>query len=47
MILFSTFTCLVVFSCNSLRDFCVSSLRSSTHLPAFSYMSLRELLCPS
>ena len=25
MILFNSFTCLAVFSCNSLRDFCVSS----------------------
>jgi hypothetical protein len=32
MVLFNVFTCLVVFSCNSLRDFCVSSLRASTHL---------------
>jgi len=30
MFLFNSFTCLVVFSCNSLRDFCVSSLRAST-----------------
>ena len=33
MFLFNSFTCLVVFSCNSLRDFCVSSLRISTCLP--------------
>jgi hypothetical protein len=43
MVLFSSFTCLVVFFCNSLRDFCVFSLRSSTCLPVFSYISLREL----
>jgi hypothetical protein len=28
MVLFTFFTCLIVFSCNSSRDFCVSSLRS-------------------
>ena len=33
MVLFNSITCLVVFSCNSLRDFCVSSLRTSTCLP--------------
>jgi hypothetical protein len=36
IVLFSSLTCLVVFSCNSLRDFCASSLRSSTCLPPFS-----------
>jgi hypothetical protein len=41
--LFSSFTCLAVFSCNSLWDFCVSSLRSSTYLPLFSCISLRDL----
>jgi hypothetical protein len=30
MVLFNSFTCLDVFYCNSLRDFCVSSLRTST-----------------
>jgi len=30
MVLFNSFTCLVIFSCNSLRDFCVSSLKAST-----------------
>ena len=30
MVLFNSFTCLFVFSCNSLRDFCVSSLRASS-----------------
>ena len=43
MVLFSSFTCLVLISCNYLRDFCVSSLRSSTCLPVFSCVSLREL----
>jgi hypothetical protein len=36
MILFNSFTCLVVFSCNSLRDFYVSSLKASTCSPEFS-----------
>jgi hypothetical protein len=43
MILFIFFACLVMFSCNSLRDFCVSSLRASSCLPVFSCISLREL----
>jgi hypothetical protein len=43
MALFISFPCWIVFSCNSLRDFCVSSLRASSFLPVFSYMSLREL----
>jgi hypothetical protein len=43
MVLFNSFTCLVVFSYNSLRDFCVSSLRASSCLPVFSNISLREL----
>jgi len=43
MVLFNSFTCLVVFSCNSLRDFCVSSLRASTYLLVLSCISLREL----
>jgi hypothetical protein len=34
--LFNSFPCVVVFSCNSLRDFCVCSLRASTCLPVFS-----------
>jgi hypothetical protein len=42
MVLFISFTCLVVFSCNSLRDFCVSSLRFSNYLPVFC-ISLMEL----
>lgn len=44
MVLFNSFTCLVVFSCNSLREFYVSSLRASTCIPVFSCISLRELL---
>jgi hypothetical protein len=36
MVVFNSFTCLIVFSCNSLRDFCVSSLRTSTCLAVFS-----------
>jgi hypothetical protein len=43
MALLNSFVCLVVFSCNSLREFCVSSLRASSCLPEFSYISLREL----
>jgi hypothetical protein len=46
MVLFISFACLIVFSCNSLRDVCVSSLRACSSLPVFSYISLREL-CPS
>jgi hypothetical protein len=42
MTLFISFTCLIVFSCNSLRDFCVYSLKASICLPMF-YISLREL----
>jgi hypothetical protein len=47
MVLFNSFTCLVVFSCNSLRYLHVSSIRASTCLHAFSYISLRHYLCPS
>jgi hypothetical protein len=36
MVLFLSFACLNVFSCNSLRYFCVSSLRASSCLPVFS-----------
>ena len=43
MVLFNYFTCLLVFYCNSLRDFCFSSLRASSCLPVFSCISLREL----
>jgi hypothetical protein len=43
VVLFNSYTCLVVFSCISLRDLCVSSLRVSTCLPVFSCISLKEL----
>jgi hypothetical protein len=36
MVLFNSFTCLFVFFSNSLRDFCVSSLKASTCLSVFS-----------
>ena len=42
IILFNSFSCLVVFSCSSSSDFCTSSLRASTCLPVFSGI-LREL----
>jgi hypothetical protein len=41
--LFIYLTCLIVFYCNFLRDFCVSSLRVSTCLLVFSCICLREL----
>jgi hypothetical protein len=44
MVLFNSFTCLVVLSCNSLRDFCVSSLSDSSCLPVFACIYLRELV---
>ena len=40
MVWFNSFTCLVAFSCNSLRDFCVSSLRASNCLPVCSVFLL-------
>jgi hypothetical protein len=40
---FNFFICLVVFSYNSLRDFCFSSLRASTCLLVFSFISIMEL----
>jgi hypothetical protein len=47
MALSISFTCLVVFSCNYLRDFCVSSL---TLVPVYfcspSCISMRELFMP-
>jgi hypothetical protein len=43
IVLSSSFTCLVMFSYNSLRDFCVSSLRAASCLTVFSCISLREL----
>jgi hypothetical protein len=39
MVLLKSFICLVVFSCYSLRNFCVSSLRASSCLPLFSCIS--------
>ena len=44
MILFISFDYLIVLSCNSLRDFCVSSLRASTYFPVFTCISLQELV---
>ena len=47
LVLFNSFTCLFVcVFCNSLRDFCVSSLRISTWLAVFSCISLSELWMP-
>jgi hypothetical protein len=43
MVLFISFAHLIVFSCNPLRDFCVSSLMAYSFLPVFSCISLREL----
>ena len=44
---FCSFTSPVwLFSCNSLRDVCVSSLRASSYLSVFSCISLRELFMP-
>ena len=42
MFFFRSSTCLFLFSCNSLRDYCVSSLRASTGWPMFSCISLRD-----
>jgi hypothetical protein len=39
MVLFNSITCLVVFSYNSLKHFCVSSLKVSSCLPVFSCIS--------
>ena len=44
MVLFNSVTCLILFSCNSLRDFYVSFLRAFSCLPGFSCISLRGLL---
>ena len=41
IVFFNFITCLVVFSCNYLRHFCVSSLRTSTCLAVFSFNYLR------
>jgi hypothetical protein len=43
MVLFNSVTCLILFSCNSLRDFYVSSLRAFSCLPGFSCIFKREL----
>jgi hypothetical protein len=43
IVLFISFACLILFFCNSFRDFCVSFLRASTYLPVFFCISLREL----
>jgi hypothetical protein len=47
MVLFNSITCLVVFSCNSLRDFCVSSLKSSTCFTVFSCNSFIDFCASS
>jgi hypothetical protein len=47
MVLFISFACLIVFSCNSLRDLCVSSLRAPSCLPVFSCIFKGSYLCPS
>jgi hypothetical protein len=44
--LFNSFTCLILFSCISLRDLHVSSLRASICLSVFPYISLRSYSCP-
>jgi hypothetical protein len=41
---FIFFTCLIVFSCNHLRDFCVSSLRASRCLPVFSCVFFKGVI---
>jgi hypothetical protein len=43
MVLFLSFAYLIVFSSMSLREFCVSSFRTSSCLPVFSCISLRAL----
>jgi len=47
MVLFNSLTCLIVFSYNYLRDFCVSSLSVSTCLPVVFCISLRKLCISS
>jgi hypothetical protein len=47
MVLFISFTCLILFPYKFLRDFCVSSLRASSCLPVFSSISLRMLFMSS
>lgn len=41
---FNSFTHFFMFSCNSLRDFCVSSLRTSTCLPVLFCMFLKGVI---
>jgi hypothetical protein len=43
--LFNSISCLLVFSCNFLRDFCVSFLRISTCLAVFACSSLKTSTC--
>jgi hypothetical protein len=43
MVLLNFFICLVVFSCNSLWDFCLSLIRTATCLVVFSCIYLSEL----
>ena len=43
MVLVNSFTCLVVFSSNSIREFCVLSLKAYTCLPVFFCNSFMEL----
>jgi len=43
----NSFTCLIVFSCISLRELFISSLRLSTYLPVFSCISYVELFISS
>lgn len=43
IVLFISFACLIVFSCISLRDLSVSSVRVSTYLIVFSFISLRTV----
>jgi hypothetical protein len=47
MVLFNSFTILVVFSCNSLMDFCFSSLSVSTCLPLYFFCIYLWKLCMS
>jgi len=44
VVFFNSFICLIVFSCNSLRDCCVSSLRASNCLSVFSCIFLMGII---
>jgi hypothetical protein len=44
MVLFISFACLIVFSYNSLRNFCVSSLRAYACLSVLSYIFLKGVI---